>query len=160
VGIAGCPYLPVALVGVDQGFQCPDGYSVLQCAGNPGREGGEVHQGLGAGGPVSLAGVLSLSVNERVRERAGGGVWVWRAWTLLLVASRSSTCDRVMGDGGIVGSTRLDSAAEAAEAQEGVRIIACVTVSEMGASVKKTCLIPTYSLLTLKIRGIRCSKME
>jgi len=105
-------------------------------------------QRLGAGGPVSLAGVLSLSVNERVGERAGGGVWVWRAWTLLLVASRSSTCDRVMGDGGIVGSTRLDSAAEAAEAQEGVRIIACVTVSEMGASVKKNLsysyLFPSY----------------
>jgi len=28
------------------------------------------------------------------------------------------------------------------------------------SSVKKTCLIPTYSLLTPKIRGIRCSKME
>jgi len=32
--------------------------------------------------------------------------------------------------------------------------------TELIISKKKTCLIPTYSLLTPKIRGIRCSKME
>ena len=35
-----------------------------------------------------------------------------------------------------------------------------VRITLSNASVKETCLIPTYSLLTLKIRGIRCSKME
>jgi len=37
-----------------------------------------------------------------------------------------------MGDSGIVRPTRLDSAAEAAKAWEGVHIIACVTVLEIG----------------------------
>jgi len=39
--------------------------------------------------------------------------------------------------------------------REGGESLACSSISK-----KKLVLIPTYSLLTPKIRGIRCSKME
>jgi len=58
-----------------------------------------------------------ISIEEEdTKEEAGGGNWAWRAWTILLMARMSSTCESVTEE------TKGSGGTKAPTTSEGVRV--------------------------------------
>jgi len=68
---------------------------------------------------------------DEAEEEAEGGNRVWRAWTILLVARMSSTCESVTGETKGSGGTRAPTTGEGVRVERGDGEAVCITADMM-----------------------------
>jgi len=74
-----------------------------------------VQEGAGEGGSSTIIAIE----DEDVEGEAGGGNQAWRAWTILLVARMSSTCESVTGETEGSGDVRAPTTGEGVRVERG-----------------------------------------
>jgi len=92
-----------------------------------------------------------ISVEEEdAEEEVGGGNWAWRAWTILLIARMSSTCESITGETEGSGGTKAPTTSEGMRVERRDGKVDRITTTTIPRATSQsqvdlsTCLFPYF----------------